>query len=336
MSENYYEIKKSYLIPVEAPKDFLDDYLELKKKIFFELVKRIRREGNKIKLKFSQEDRKVLRQKLVREWKYSKHYVQTAIHMVQSLLKGWIKLYNKEQAYKLPKITRRTVYVKNTLFSIKDNKLKISISPGRYVEVDLSKYKYIPKDYNNINALLLTEKGVYLIYRYKIKSREPHRFASLDINLTNITMLLDEKVVRFDTRLLYHIHRVYESIRRKLQMLMKKKPRVAKRLWKKYSRRERNRVKDLLHKLTTVIADELEKRNLGLILEDLNGIKKKVVRKGKNPKKRNRELSKWNCRELQKLLEYKVKERGLPVVYVNPRNSSRICPKCSGHLVAFK
>lgn len=47
----------------------------------------------------------------------------------------------------------------------------------------------------------------------------------------------------------------------------------------------------------------------------------------------NRKISKWNARELQRLIEYKAKWFGVPVVYVNPRNSSRTCPACGGQLI---
>ena len=36
------------------------------------------------------------------------------------------------------------------------------------------------------------------------------------------------------------------------------------------------------------------------------------------------------------MLEYKLKWFGLPVKYVNPANSSKTCPFCSGRLSAYK
>ncbi|USS41442.1 IS200/IS605 family accessory protein TnpB-related protein [Thermococcus aggregans] len=63
------------------------------------------------------------------------------------------------------------------------------------------------------------------------------------------------------------------------------------------------------------------------ILEDLNDIKERVLNGSKSL---NRKLSKWNARELQRLIEYKARWFGVPVVYVNPRNSSRVCPACGG------
>jgi hypothetical protein len=48
----------------------------------------------------------------------------------------------------LQKITRNTVHIKNTLFSFKSGMLKISIEPNRrYLEVDLAKYCWIPRDF---------------------------------------------------------------------------------------------------------------------------------------------------------------------------------------------
>ncbi len=83
-----------------------------------------------------------------------------------------------------------------------------------------------------------------------MEGAEPRGWASFDVNLTNVTALINGKVVKYDLRQLYHIHRAYEEKRRRIQKLSKHKPRTAERLMQKYSRRERNRAKDLMHKLT--------------------------------------------------------------------------------------
>jgi len=100
----------------------------------------------------------------------------------------------------------------------------------------------------------------------------------------------------------------------------------------KYSRRERNRAKDFMHKLTGKIVEELVKVKSGAILEDLKGIKDDVLNKSK---KLNRKLSKWNARTFQFMLEYELKWLGLPIKYVNPRNSSKTCPLCSGRMATY-
>jgi len=36
----------------------------------------------------------------------------------------------------------------------------------------------------------------------------------------------------------------------------------------------------------------------------------------------------WPFAQLQKFIEYKALEKGIPVVYVDPKNSSHTCPRC--------
>ncbi|MEM3809242.1 MAG: hypothetical protein QW342_04835 [Thermoproteota archaeon] len=98
------EAVKSYRIPVEAPKDFLAHV----------------RFSNKAHLSISREDRRKLRDELLKDWRFSKHYVDSAINSVIGLVKSWITLYNRGKAESKPKITKRTVYIKSTLFSFRN------------------------------------------------------------------------------------------------------------------------------------------------------------------------------------------------------------------------
>jgi len=328
------EVVKAYKIPIESPRDLIEAYFEVKKKALREILNHVTysRTG-KTHLNFRADKRRELRNKLLKDWRYSKHYIDSAINSVIGLVKGWIKLYNRGKAKSSPEITKKTVYIKNTLFSYKNGVLKISIEPRRrYLEVDLRRYDYLPKDFDSIGGLILTESELVITFKKLVKEVKPKKWASFDVNLTNITTLINEKIVRYDLRQLYHIHRVYEIKGRKIQQLAGHKPKTAKKLMKKYSRRERSRARDFMHKLTTEITRELSELESGAILENLKNIKSRVLRKSRNP---NRKLSKWNARMFQSMLEYKLKWLGLPVKYVNPKNSSKTCPLCSGRMAAY-
>ena len=290
--------------------------------------------SGKVHLSLKAEDRKKLRNNLLKDWKYSKHYIDSAINSVIGLVKGWIKLHNRRKAKSKPEITRKTVYIKSTLFTYKNGKLKISIEPNkRYLEVDLTRYDYLPKDFDVIGGLLLTESELIINFKKSVKILKPRDWASFDINLTNVTALINGRIVRYDLRQLYHVHRVYEEKRRRVQKLSKHKPKTAERLMQKYSRREKNRAKDFTHKLTTKIVRELKELQSGAILENLKNIKDRVLNRSK---KLNRKLSKWNARTFQFMLGYKLRWLGLPVKYIDPKNSSKKCPVCSGRLSAYR
>ncbi len=325
---------KAYKAPIEAPKDLIEAYFEAKKKALREVLNHVTHsENGKAHLSFKAGDRRRLRNNLLKGWKYSRHYVDSAINSAIGLVKGWVKLYNRGRAKSKPKVTGKTVYVKSTLFTYRDGKLKISIEPNkRYLEVDLTRYDYLPGDFDSIGGLLLAENGLIINFKRKVEGVEPRGWASFDVNLANVTALISGRIVRYDLRQLYHVHRVYEEERRKLQKLSKRKPRTAERLMWKYSRRERSRARDFMHKLTARIAGELEELRSGAILEDLKGIKGRLLHGAKSL---NRKLSKWNARTFQLMLKYKLKWLGLPVKYVNPSYSSRTCPLCSGRMAAY-
>ena len=332
------EVVKSYAVPIEAPRDLIDAYLEVKRKALELVMGHVSYSSKgKARLRLKAEERRRVRNQLLEDWPYASHYVDSAINSVIGLVKGWIKLYNKGKAKKKPEITRRIVYIKSTLFRVKGDRLIIRIvARKRYLEVDLSRFDYLPKDYDSIGGLLLTDDRLYITFKRFPKPKDTNGWSAFDVNEANVTEARDGfGLIRYDLRELYHIHRAYEEKRRRIQSLRKTHPKRSKKLMEKYGRRERNRVKDFLHRLTTTIARELASLNYGIILENLNGIKERA-RKGRATRRFRRRLSKWDARTFQFMLAYKAKWSGLPVRFVNPAYSSKTCPVCSAPLRAYR
>ncbi|MEM2703387.1 MAG: transposase [Candidatus Bathyarchaeia archaeon] len=325
------EAIKSYRIPTEVPKDLIEEYFKVKQRALEHIFAHVRF-SNKAHLSLSREDRKRLRDELLKDWRFLKHYVDSAINSIIGLVKGWITLYNRGKAKGPPKITKRIVYIKSALFSFRNGILRISIEPNkRYLEVDLRKYSWVPSDFDRIGGLILTEKGLIITFKKDVEPKAD-KWASFDVNLTNVTALIDGEIKRYDLRGLYHIHRAYEIKRQRIQKLSKIKPNTSRMLLKKYSKRERNRARDFMHKLTTSIAKELKEKNRGAIMERLKNVKDRILN---GSKKMNRKLSKWNARTFQFMLEYKLKWLSLTVKYVDPKNSSKVCPVCSGSMASY-
>ncbi len=325
-------VVRAYSIPFQADEiilEFIEEYHRIAKNVLEEILKAE---------KLTSKERRQLRDKLLEDWPYAAHYVDSAINQMQGLVRSYKRKLKKGKKARKPRLRKKFVYVKSTLFRLKGSVLRITIIPRKYyLEIDLAKYAYIlpflreiQEEKLRLGGLFLFPDKIVLNFVKSVEYFEPRDLMSIDINLTNVTILAGLNVYRFDTRELYHVHRVYELKRQKIQKISAWNRRLGEKLLKKYSRRERNRVKDFLHKLSNKIVEIAKERQMGIILEDLNGIKERVMN---NSKELKRKLSKWNARELQRMIEYKAKWHGIPVIYVNPRNSSRACPACGGWLI---
>ncbi len=115
-----------------------------------------------------------------------------------------------------------------------------------------------------------------------------------------------------------HVHEKYRCIRRELQKAGKYKKA------KSIRDRESRIVRDINHKISKKLVDIAEQTSSGIKLEKLAGIRKSP----KRGRRFNRTLHSWSFHQLQNFLEYKAKLRGIPIVYVEPRNTSKECSRC--------
>ena len=84
---------------------------------------------------------------------------------------------------------------------------------------------------------------------------------------------------------------------------------------------ESNYVKNVNHIISKSIVNFSVKNKAGIIkMEDLSGMGDK--------NKKNKFLKDWSYFQLQTMVEYKAKEKGIEVVYINPKYTSQTCSKC--------
>ncbi len=87
---------------------------------------------------------------------------------------------------------------------MKNGRIKITVEPKkRYLEVDLIKFDYLPKDYDLIGRLIFTENRLIVTFKRKVKLMKSKDYGSFDVNLTNITGLINVRIAKFDLKELY-------------------------------------------------------------------------------------------------------------------------------------
>jgi IS605 OrfB family transposase len=110
------------------------------------------------------------------------------------------------------------------------------------------------------------------------------------------------------------------------QSFQRKGTKSAKRRLKKLSGKQRRYQKHVNHVLSKHIVRKAKALGTGIAIEDLTDIRdrcEKTVRR----KQRSR-LSNWSFGQLRLFLTYKAKLAGIPLVAVDPRNTSRTCFVC--------
>lgn len=124
-----------------------------------------------------------------------------------------------------------------------------------------------------------------------------------------------------------HINHVRFRHRRLRARLQAKGTRRAKRKLKQLSGKEQRFAKDTNHRLSKQLVTKAKDTRRAIALEDLGGIRERVTVR----RHQRATLHSWAFFQLRTFVEYKARLAGVPVVLVNPRNTSRTCPVC-GHI----
>ncbi|MEV4425251.1 transposase [Streptomyces sp. NPDC049602] len=148
---------------------------------------------------------------------------------------------------------------------------------------------------------------------------EPDGFLGVDLGIVNIATTSDGQIMA--GRRPNRYRQRHRDLRAKLQ---KKRTKSAKRALKRLRRREALHAANTNHIIAKKIVATAERTSRGIALEDLGGIRQRVTA-GKDQRAR---LHSWAFAQLGAFVEYKARRAGVPVVHVDPRNTSRQCSEC--------
>ncbi len=177
-------------------------------------------------------------------------------------------------------------------------------------------------DYEKINQIELDNEYIYVSVSIKSQPEiEPKTWLGIDRNTTGHVAVVGNadtgKIWKLGKEAL-HVHNKYKNIRRKLQKQGKYG------LVKKIKNRESRIVRDLNHKISKEIVEIAKEQNAGIKLEALEGIRQNR----RHSRNFNYNLHSWSFYQLQTFIEYKAELYGIPLTYVEPKNTSKECSRC--------
>jgi len=173
--------------------------------------------------------------------------------------------------------------------------------------------------------LVLINGVFYLHTTCNVENPEPGDFKNIlgvDRGIKNIATLSTGD--NFASNHLLSVRCRYRSLRKKLQ---KKGTVSAKRLLKKRRQKETRFATHTNHVISKAIVAKAKDTKSSIALEELKGIRGRTTVR----KKQRAAHHSWGFHQLASFIEYKAALAGVPVVYIDPRNTSRECIKC-GHV----
>jgi IS605 OrfB family transposase len=144
-------------------------------------------------------------------------------------------------------------------------------------------------------------------------------FLGIDLGIVNIAS--DNTGTQYSGSKLNSVRNRYFRIRKRLQ---KKGTKSAKRLLAKRKRKERRFANNTNHIISKQLVEKAKALGLGIALEDLKGIRDRVTVRKPN----RRTHANWNFYDLRTKIAYKAQLAGVKVIFIDPRNTSRMCSVC--------
>ena len=238
----------------------------------------------------------------------------------------------KRKSIKPPEVKAlKTVLLDDThLFWFSWGKLKLATHRGHItIPFEVHRHGAKFKDWEVKGSRLVKNGDEYYLhvtFRKTVEMREPEGLLGIDLNEKTIDLAIvkPDKVefIKMDISEAKHIRDRYFRKRRSIQSKTSRK--TKSRLLAKYSGREKRRVNTILHKASKIIAKIVEEEKAIPVMEKLKGIRRRI----RYGKRMNRRLHGMPFRKIQFYISYKSIEHGFKPEFVNPKNTSRICPMC--------
>jgi putative transposase len=263
---------------------------------------------------------------------YAQHLV-SAFEVACGILKNHRKRFRKGVTMRIPFVKRLMMKAENQAYKLdrESGVIDLPIRAGCHVELKLvvSQYhrKYLDDTALSLGSLTVLPDRVIVAFRKDApKPFVPESALSLDTNERSLDGVFVEgdiaKAIKAEFPEIAIIQQRHHDRRKRLQKKKAHDRRTSRNLCRREGAREHHRIDYKLHQVADSVLKFAEERKSAIVLEDLKGIK------SKRSKELNRRLSMWPRRKLHQIIEYKAQWKGIPVIKVDPRNSSRTCPIC--------
>ena len=261
------------------------------------------------------------------------YYKLCAISKATGILRNYGKARRKNSETKEP-CARRPQLTTCYGFKIRANEkvLLLPFKPKQPLPIPLNTHtlRVLCEPSIQVRSVTLTNQTLSISYAKEVQPIQPRGLIAVDRNLDNLTAAdSDGLITRQDLVKATEVKSMYREIRSHMR---RSDLRIRRRVNGKYGRKQREKVKQILHHASKQIILDAKRKQFGIVMEKLTGIRK-LYRKGNWQGRGYRGMmNSWSYCQLQQQIEYKARWEGIPVIYVNPRGTSVECSICGSRM----
>ena len=266
------------------------------------------------------------------------HYAYTACHDAAARAKSFLRLRRlglTEREY--PEVRSVSIWLDDHLWEPSGlTSVKISTHKGRltvWLEPTRQYWRYFNKGWRLASEakVKLDRRGrrllLYLTFEREVSEYEARGYVPVDVNEDNVTALIDGVAYLFETgvkEMTLGYHYRIKSVQGRYDKTYGPGARPARRALRKLKYRRGK--DDVRWKLANIVVRAAYERRYAIVLERLGRRPAEgMISHVRDPQLRHR-IYQAAFRGIQRAVEEKAREYGVPVVYVDPRNTSRLCP----------
>jgi len=259
------------------------------------------------------------------------YYKLCAISAATGMLRNHRKAKRKNPRTKEPYVKRlrlTTCYG----FKLDAGQLLLPFKPKEPIRIPLNAHTQdvLAEPNMEVHSVTLTDELLSISYTHEVEPITPRGLVGLDRNLDNVALANSNgRITRHDLSEATKIKAVYREVR---SHMIRNDHRIRRQVSGKYGRKQREKVKQILHHASKLIVTDAKEHQHGIVMEKLTGIRKLYSRGNWQGRCYRGRMNSWSFAELQRQVKYKAAWEGLPVMYVNPYGTSAKCSICGSRL----
>jgi putative transposase len=258
------------------------------------------------------------------------YYKINAISQAAGRLAQMKKEIKKSRKVRSP-FVRKPYLVSCYGFKINGMLFSFPVKNKQFVNILLTNHTVseLSKDGLNVRSFTMTPISLSISVQKDVSQIRPLGAIGIDRNLRNITIATPERTIMYRTEKILSIKQNSQRVRDSFRRF---DVRVKNRFFAKCKNRQTRRVNQHLHKISKHIVEEAKKTKSTIVFENLNGIRRLYKKGNGQGSKHRQKLNSWSFYEFQRQVTYKAAWEGIPIRFVDPKRTSKLCPICGGSL----